>query len=101
MFKLYHICTVFLSTDLEIQRKKEEESRHRLSDTTEFPNKRRNMLIAGAVVVAAMVGYSLWSGLISIEFVNIDKKSDDERTGSDKTNSKQLYEKANKDDEQD
>ncbi|KAK2168212.1 hypothetical protein LSH36_19g05007 [Paralvinella palmiformis] len=54
-------------------RKSEEERRHQQTDISEFPNKRRNMMIAGAVALTAMMGYAFLSGLIEIKIVDEDK----------------------------
>lgn len=58
----------------EKQRKLAEEARQKMAEDTEFPNKRRNMVIAAAVVIGAMVGYAILNGLIQLEFVDVDQK---------------------------
>lgn len=57
-------------------REREEAERQRTSEPTEFPHRRRNMALAGLTVVAAMLAYSLFTGLLQIEFINIDKQVD-------------------------
>ena len=47
--------------------KKKNEQRSTPSNViSDFPHKKRNMLIAGVVAVTAMVGYALMSGLIEV-----------------------------------
>ena len=58
-------------------RKQEEENRQKLAQLTDFPNKRRNMVIAGVVVGVAMLGYALLSGLVHVDFVEVETKASD------------------------
>lgn len=67
-------------------RKKEEERRHQQTDVSEFPNKRRNMMVAGAVALTAMMGYAFLSGLIEIEVI-------DERKNGNEINESRSYDK--------
>jgi metaxin len=57
-------------------RRKEEQRHQKVNDVSEYPHRRRNLLIAGVVVVAAMISYSLLTGLVQIDFVNVEKNSE-------------------------
>jgi metaxin len=60
----------------EAARQREEEDRLRTAEQTDFPHRRRNMALAGLTVVAAMLAYALFTGLLQIEFINIDRPVD-------------------------
>ncbi|KAK3097523.1 hypothetical protein FSP39_010439 [Pinctada imbricata] len=54
--------------DLEEKRKREQERLEAMqADALEFPNKRRNMILAGIFAVTAMIAFTLTHGLINIE----------------------------------
>ena len=52
---------------------REEENKQQQAETTEFPHRRRNMMVAGAVALTAMLGYAFFNGLIVIENVVQEK----------------------------
>ncbi|XP_046357275.1 metaxin-1-like isoform X1 [Haliotis cracherodii] len=60
----------------EAKRKKEAEEKRRNtnSDAAEFPNKRRNMVLAAVFALTTMVGYAFMSGLIRLDFA--EEKTD-------------------------
>jgi len=57
----------------EALRAREEDARLKMNDVSEYPHKRRNMLIAGVVVLASMVGYALLTGLVQIDLVDAER----------------------------
>lgn len=65
--------------DEEALRKQDEETRQRNAAQTEFPHRKRDFFLAGVVCVAAMATYALYSGIVQIEFVNVDKKTNASR----------------------
>lgn len=63
------LCTL-PSSDMEELRKQEEEAQKQKSSVDpDFPNKRRNMIIAGLVALSAMVTYAYLTGLIQFEII--------------------------------
>jgi len=72
------------AAEKESLKKREEEARQKMMEVSEYPHKRRNLVIAGVVVVAAMVGYAFLSGLVQIDFVDVKNKEEasDERNSS-------------------
>ena len=62
----------FCFSDME-RKKKEEEKKHKESENTkEFPNKKRNMILAGIFAATSMLTYAFLSGLIRIEVMDDD-----------------------------
>lgn len=59
-------------TDIEAKEKEEKKRRAAESDSLEFPNKKRNMVLAGAFAITVMVVYAFANGLISLEVVDDD-----------------------------
>lgn len=59
-------------TDIEAKEKQEKKRKATESDNLEFPNKKRNMVLAGAFAITVMVVYAFASGLISLEVVDDD-----------------------------
>ena len=53
--------------------KKADEESQRQADAAEFPNKKRNIILAGIVAMTAMVGYAFLNGLIQIEITDVDE----------------------------
>ncbi|CAH1796960.1 unnamed protein product [Owenia fusiformis] len=49
------------------QERKESERQQEKQDISDFPHKKRNMIISALVALSAMVGYALLSGLVQIE----------------------------------
>ena len=74
---------MFLSP--EMAQREAEEQRKRASQTAdaEFPNKRRNMILAGVFAVVTMVAYAFISGLVQIEITDDDKEDDDDDDDDD------------------
>lgn len=48
--------------------------RGRRDSESEFPNKRRNQILAALVATLAMAGYALSTGIVEVSFVYIEKK---------------------------
>ena len=59
------VCS-FWSTEIKEERKKEEEERKKKTEASQYPNRRRNMLVSGMVALTAMVGYAFMSGLVQV-----------------------------------
>ncbi len=57
---------ISLNSDAEAEKKRKEEDEKKRAEIGEFPNRRRNMLISGAVALTAMLGYAFMSGLIQV-----------------------------------
>lgn len=58
--------------EMEKKRKQEERKQKESENTKEFPNKKRNMILAGIFAATSMVTYAFLSGLISIEVIDQD-----------------------------
>ncbi|XP_052101289.1 metaxin-1-like [Mytilus californianus] len=57
--------------DLEEKRKRELEEREKKQvDSLEFPNKRRNMILAALFALSSMIGYAFISGLVGVVIVD-------------------------------
>ena len=57
---------------LEIEEKEEKRKKEAESNNQEFPNKKRNMILAGVFAMTVMVTYAFMSGLIRLEVVDDD-----------------------------
>ncbi|GFN75389.1 metaxin-1 [Plakobranchus ocellatus] len=71
------VLVTFFPADLremEEKQKKEEQQRARTSssENSEFPNRRRNMVLAGFFALSAMAVYAWTSGLIQIQISDLD-----------------------------
>ncbi len=64
LFRFFHLIS--LNSDAEAEKKRKEEDEKKRAEIGEFPNRRRNMLISGAVALTAMLGYAFMSGLIQV-----------------------------------
>lgn len=74
----------YFSQESEDVRAKQEESRKETqTDLEEFPNKTRNIILAGFFALSSMVAYALLSGLLSIEIAREDDEDEDERGDED------------------
>ena len=72
MFFIYFVCTSstlvhIISTDLEKMKEKEKEKKEALKNDVDFPNKTRNMILAGLFAVSAMMAFAYSSGAIRIQ----------------------------------
>ena len=56
----------------EKKKKEEQKSKNISTDNSEFPNRRRNMILAGFFALSAMAAYAWFSGLIQIQISDID-----------------------------
>lgn len=56
--------------ELEAKQKEEQKRKEKEAEDVEFPNKRRNMILAGVFAAAVMVSYAFVSGLVQIEVVD-------------------------------
>ncbi|KAK7480011.1 hypothetical protein BaRGS_00028744 [Batillaria attramentaria] len=81
--------------ELEEKRRREEAARRAgvPMDDTEFPNKRRNMILAAVFAVTAMVGYAFMSGLINFQM--LDYAPSGPQQSADKNNSSESGSKPN------
>jgi len=70
------------TAEKELLKKREEEARQKMLEVSEYPHKKRNLVIAGIVVVAAMVGYAFMSGLVQIDFVDVEKNKEEASRGT-------------------
>ena len=61
---------------MEKKRKQEEKKQKESENSKEFPNKKRNMILAGIFAASSMVTYAFISGLISIEVIDQDPLKD-------------------------
>ena len=61
-----------LFSDMEKKRKQEEKKQTETENSKEFPNKKRNMVLAGVFALTSMITYAFLSGLISIEVIDDD-----------------------------
>ena len=77
--KLFH-CFISV-TEQEELRKRSEEEQNKASEQMEFPHRRRNMFLAGFTVIAVMTAYAYFSGLLQLEFVNVDKDLAESQSG--------------------
>lgn len=68
--------------ELEKNQQLAEEARQKSSEDSEFQHKRRNMVAAVALVAGAMLGYALLTGLIQLEFINVERKSSNNSSAS-------------------
>lgn len=50
--------------------------RLRRDSESEFPNKRRNQILAAFVAILAMTGYALSTGIVEVSFVYTKKRYD-------------------------
>lgn len=60
---------------MEEKKKQEEEKRKTRgsrTDLSEFPNRRRNMILAGVFALISMVGYAVATGLIQVQITDKD-----------------------------
>ena len=57
-----------ISIELEEERKAQKEEREKKTESSQYPNKRRNMLVSGMVALTAMVGYAFMSGLVQVQY---------------------------------
>ncbi|XP_059172484.1 metaxin-1-like [Physella acuta] len=73
-----NILTLYFPSDiqeLEEKKKQEEEKRKARgsrSDLSEFPNRRRNMILAGIFALISMFGYAVATGLIQVQITDKD-----------------------------
>ncbi|KAH9520433.1 metaxin 1 [Bulinus truncatus] len=77
---LYQMCNGILTTyfpldvkEQEEKKKKEEQQRKAQggrADLAEFPNRRRNMILAAVFAITSMVGYAFASGLIQLQITD-------------------------------
>ena len=79
--QLIYIATIYLvllfnyvmssiSIELEEERKAQKEEREKKTESSQYPNKRRNMLVSGMVALTAMVGYAFMSGLVQVQYAS-------------------------------
>lgn len=66
------LATYFPQTpqEEEAEHKKAEEEKAKAAQNSEFPDRRRNMMVSGMVALTAMVGYAFISGLVQVEFTD-------------------------------
>ncbi|CAL1531483.1 unnamed protein product [Lymnaea stagnalis] len=86
---LCQLCNSILTTyfpvelkELAEKRKQEEDERKAQggrTDMAEFPNRRRNMILAGLFAITAMVGYAFASGLIQVQISDSETGSSAKR----------------------
>lgn len=57
--------------DYEQQKAKDNSQKIRRDSENEFPNKRRNQLLAGLFAGVAMIGYALSNGIVDVNIINI------------------------------
>lgn len=61
------ILNLIFFSDMEEKRKSECQEREKKQiDALEFPNKKRNMILAAIFAITSMVGYAFVSGLVQI-----------------------------------
>ena len=58
--------------EMERKRKVEEKKQKETDSNQEFPNRKRNMVLAGVFACTSMITYAFLSGLISIEVIDQD-----------------------------
>lgn len=58
--------------EIEAKHKEEKKKKDAESDNVEFPNKKRNMVLAGVFAVTTMVVYAFASGLVRLEVIDDD-----------------------------
>ncbi|XP_045216181.2 metaxin-1-like [Mercenaria mercenaria] len=58
--------------EMEAKHKEEQRKKDAESDSQEFPNRKRNMVLAGVFAVTTMVTYAFVSGLIRLEVIDDD-----------------------------
>ena len=64
---------LYIKTEMEEKQKKEQhKAKVSPTDHSEFPNRRRNMFLAGLFALSAMAAYAWTSGLIQIQISDID-----------------------------
>ena len=75
--QLIYIATIYLVyvkssifIELEEERKAQKEEREKKTESSQYPNKRRNMLVSGMVALTAMVGYAFMSGLVQVQYAS-------------------------------
>ena len=80
---------IFLPTEEEARKKREEKAKKSgvTADDIEFPNRKRNMVIAGIFAIGAMLGYAFTSGMLQLSVLDSDYFSSDR--DSNKNNSRQ------------
>ncbi|GFR98322.1 metaxin-1 [Elysia marginata] len=73
------VLVTFFPADLremeEKQKKEQQKAKTNSSDNSEFPNRRRNMILAGLFALSAMAAYAWSSGLIQIQITDLDSAS--------------------------
>ena len=57
---------------MERKKKEEEKIQKESENSKEFPNKKRNMILAGIFAATSMLTYAFVSGLISVEVIEDD-----------------------------
>lgn len=69
------VLVTFFPADLremeEKQKKEQQKAKNNPSDSSEFPNRRRNMFLAGLFALSAMAAYAWSCGLIQIQITDI------------------------------
>jgi len=84
-----NICEIDIFAEKEALKKAEDEARQRLSEVSEYPHRRRNLILGSIVGVCAMVGYALLAGLVKIDFDRAEKNDSDSKTEKDSRRSRQ------------
>jgi hypothetical protein len=56
-----------LSTEYEAKKTAESHARGKTDSESDFPNHRRNQILAGLFATAAMTGYALSTGLVQVD----------------------------------
>jgi hypothetical protein len=79
--------------ELDRKRRREEEAREAgvVSEDNEFPNRRRNMILAAIFAGAAMLGYAYFTGLVQLSILDslesrFSGKSEEENANSNNVN---------------
>lgn len=59
------------SADYETKKMAENNAKSAKDSETDFPNKRRNQILAGIFATAAMTGYALSTGLVEVTYCKV------------------------------
>lgn len=67
---MFHL--LFHYSDMERHRQKEKEKNEAMKNDLDFPNKTRNMVLAGVFALSAMMAFAYSSGAVRIQDTNND-----------------------------